>query len=617
MQPLSHVRTRIRKGAVLILVALLLVVMLAMVAYSIDMGYVSTVHTQLQRAADSAALAAAAEMNRNGITAARNRARTIGEQNTSSGAPISIPDGNIVFGVWDLDAKTFTPSATGAGGNAVRVRIEQTPNLFFARAMGIKEAAVTAEAIAIATPRDICFVVDLSGSMNDDTDPCWATIAINNTLGSTVGNDIMQNVYTDFNLGSYPGTNQHIGHPLGSAYQNLTGTASTNAYANMTKDGGPLTASSIPSTYRILSGDSEAVRKQKAYKYIIDYQIKVIMPNAKPTPNITTNYAFWEKYIDYLIIQSSPSGRGTIPPNVNTSARITNYNNPNKQNYPSAAGPSSHRNYVGPRTYIQLLMDLGRDGKIANQFTALSKSSPLCPYHDEVTDGGTFSFPPREMPTHACRRSMIAAMATIEELNSLNPSEEQRDWVSIVSFDKGSPGPQVVQGLTSDYAAAMEACTTLQAVSDVGASTATESGLIKAKQLIEKTSLGGTGREFADKIVVLLTDGQPNIVTSSSSVINTYRSNNASSNWYGGSSYTRDAPLMQAMMMQINGWKTFPVGIGFGTDYNFMDRLARMGSTANENGESPRGSGNPDDYEERLKEIFEDIIANTGVRLVN
>jgi hypothetical protein len=69
--------------------------------------------------------------------------------------------------------------------------------------------------------------------------------------------------------------------------------------------------------------------------------------------------------------------------------------------------------------------------------------------------------------------------------------------------------------------------------------------------------------------------------------------------------------------MQVKGWKTYPVGIGFGTDYSFMDRTARMGSTANDDGESPRGSGDPDEYEERLKEIFEDIIANSGVRLVH
>jgi hypothetical protein len=603
-----------RRGAVVVLTAILLVAILGMAAMSIDMGYVATVHSQLQRAADGAALAAAAEMNKNGLVAAANRAKQIAALNASSGGPINLADSNIEFGIWNLHAKTFTP--TTGGGNAVRVRIQQSPGLFFARAMGIGSTNVSAEAIAIATPRDICFVVDLSGSMNDDTDPCWATNTINSTLGSTVGNSIMQDVYDDFNLGSFPGTNQHIGHPLGSAYRNLTGSASTNAYANMTANGGPLTSSSIPSAYRISSSDSETVRKQKAYRYIIDNQIAVLIPNAKPAPNSTTNYAFWERYLDYLIIRSSPSGRGTVPPNVDTSRTITNFNNPNTQNYPSATGPNSHRNYVGPRTYIQFLMDYGRDEKVAGAFTPLCASSSLCPWNDEMTEGGMFSFPPREQPTHACRRCMIAALSTIQQSNALNPSPDQRDWVSVVTFDKASPGPQVVQPLTSDYRAAMEACTKLQAVSDIGASTATESGLIKAQQVLEKTSLGGTGREFSDKIVVLLTDGQPNIVSSSSTVINNFRNSNPHSDWYGGSSYVYDGPLMQSMKMQAKGWKTYAVGIGFGTDYGFMDRLARTGATADADGRSPRNTGDPSQYEEKLKKIFEDVVANFGVRLV-
>ncbi len=63
-------------------------------------------------------------------------------------------------------------------------------------------------------------------------------------------------------------------------------------------------------------------------------------------------------------------------------------------------------------------------------------------------------------------------------------------------------------------------------------------------------------------------------------------------------------------------WKVFSVGLGLGTDYDFMDRLARMGSTANSDGESPRTSGNPVAYEAELTKIFKNIITNPQVRLV-
>ena len=58
---------------------------------------------------------------------------------------------------------------------------------------------------------------------------------------------------------------------------------------------------------------------------------------------------------------------------------------------------------------------------------------------------------------------------------------------------------------------------------------------------------------------------------------------------------------MQAAKMQAKKWDVDPVGVGLGTDYSFMDRLDRFGGTADENGQSPLGSGNPADYEQRLR----------------
>ncbi len=714
---LSRTTNNNRRGAVVIIAAVLMVVFMSMVSFAVDMGYVATVQTQLQRAADGAALAAAAEMNRSGLSAAITRAQQIGTLNTSSAGPISIPTSNVTFGVWNLTTRSFTPSAPGAGGNAVRVRITQTPNLFFARAMGIGNTTVNTESIAIATPRDICFVVDLSGSMNDDTETCWSTTAINNRYASagypTIGNTVMQDIFTDFNLGSFPGTNHQIGRGLGTFYNSY----SQWAYAEMTKDGGPLSASTIASTYRILTTDTEAQRKTKAYSWIIDNQIKTIMPNARPTPNITTNYGFWAKYIDYLIQTASvtvpppppppstgggssgggssgggssggssggtsppppppppspppigwlnpaspfpsdnlltpgklvagkinissgptqsafasilpsailsgwgqpPNSRGSIPPSIDGQTRLVGrFNNPNTVSFPGAASPSSFRNTIGPRTYINFVLDHGRDLNINGAKSPISVDSSQCPWHSEATDGGNFDFPPREQPTHACRRSIIAAMAIIQSRNAVNPSADQRDWVSVVTFDKATPGPQIARGLTSDYVSAMQAVTRLQAVGDRDASTATESGLIKAQEVLKPTSQGGQGREFSNKVVVLLTDGVPNVTSSSTGTISGYMTANPDSNFYGGGYWWLDGPIMQAKTMTSKQYQTYPVGIGLGTDYNFMDRMARAGTTANSSGQSPRGSGNPAEYETRLKQIFQDIISNAGVRLVH
>ena len=91
---------------------------------------------------------------------------------------------------------------------------------------------------------------------------------------------------------------------------------------------------------------------------------------------------------------------------------------------------------------------------------------------------------------------------------------------------------------------------------------------------------------------------------------------NPDADYYDSSDLEHNAPLVQSAKMQAADWQVFSVGIGLGTDYDFMDRMARLGGTANDAGQSPRGSGNPAEYEQRLTEIFEKIITNPRVRLV-
>ncbi len=466
----------------------------------------------------------------------------------------------------------------------------------------------------MGNPRDICFVVDLSGSMNNDTEPAWAPACMTalNASYSTISNNMMQQVFTDFGYGTYPGTTQWIGQPVGVAQNN-------NAYANLTANGGPLTLSSVSSTYKILSGDSEATRKTKAYKWIIDNQIATVMPSAKPNPT-SANLGYWTYYLDYILPSVSVSGRGTLPPSQST-VRIDSMDNPCTVSYPDATAsiPQSSRNKIGYATYVQFMMDNGRDRQPDGaNYTPLSTLSPNCPYHSESTAGGTFSFPPSEQPTHSARRSIIAAIQQIKLKNSLVSDPNQGDWVSVVSFDTVA-GTVLKQSLTSNYDTAMQACTTLQAVSDSAMSTATETGLIAAQNHIKPASQGGAGRENTQKVVVLLTDGMANLKTSSNSTVSTYRTGHTNSNFYGGTTstdYASDAALMQTNTLQSGGWQLYAVALGLGADYDFMDRMARMGDTANDDGQAPRTSGDPSAYEAELTAIFRNIIESPHVHLV-
>ncbi len=606
-----------RRGATLILFTLMLVCMIAMVAFAVDIGYVNLTRTELQTAADASALAASSVLNQD-ADIIRSTAQNYASKHKSAGASVSLSTSDVELGVWDSTTKAFTPIT--AGGNAVRITARRTSApLFFARVLGRSSFDTTASAIGMANPRDIVFVVDLSGSMNDDSEPAWATTELTTLLTAegypSAANNLMQDIYTDFGYGTFPGTLQWVGAPLGVA-------GNSSAYANLTKNSGVLTLGTVASTYRILSGDGESTRKSKAYKWIIDNQIAVVMPGVKPTPSSgsTTSVNYWTKYLDYVIAPKDVSGRGTLPPSQD-SDRIDGLNNPNSASFPDASDsvPQGYRNQIGYRTYVQFMMDFGRNIKPdGTTHTPLSLSSADCPRHSESTAGGSFSFPPREQPTHASRRALIAAIQVIKERNQNIPDLNQRDWVSLITYDLNSPAPTIHQTLTGDYDAAMLACTNLQAVSDTAYSTATETGLITARNHLQPSSAGGSGRQHAQKVVVLLTDGMPNLNTSDSSTINSYISSNSSSDWYATGSSTNpfNAPLMQAMTMELAGWQVFPVGIGLGTDYTFMDKMARTGGTASDAGESPRGSGNPAHYEQRLEDIFEEIITTPKSRLV-
>ena len=83
------------------------------------------------------------------------------------------------------------------------------------------------------------------------------------------------------------------------------------------------------------------------------------------------------------------------------------------------------------------MMYYGRDVKPdGTNYTPLSLSSNLCacPLHSESVGGTCFSFPPDEMPTHAARSALIAAIQVIQSLNQGISDSNQMDWVSIITF---------------------------------------------------------------------------------------------------------------------------------------------------------------------------------------
>lgn len=140
-----------RRGAVIVLAALLMVVVLGMVAFTIDIGYITHVKTELQRTADACALAAVAQLPDQ--EAAVDTAQSVAKENYGTAGP-DLELSDIEFGYWDRDTATFTPS-TESDVNGVRVTVRRSQandrpiRLFFAPILGQQEASISASAIAM------------------------------------------------------------------------------------------------------------------------------------------------------------------------------------------------------------------------------------------------------------------------------------------------------------------------------------------------------------------------------------------------------------------------------------------------------------------------------------
>src|SRR5262249_38144313 len=113
--PVSHSQ---RRGATLVLSAFLMIVMLAMIAFAIDCGYILLLRTQLQVAADSAALAAAQVMG-SPTTDPVAKAKEYAAYHKAGGRQIQLNSTDIEYGTWDATTKKFLPSVSL--GNAMRI----------------------------------------------------------------------------------------------------------------------------------------------------------------------------------------------------------------------------------------------------------------------------------------------------------------------------------------------------------------------------------------------------------------------------------------------------------------------------------------------------------------
>jgi len=172
---LKRTGARSRRGAVVVLAAILMVVMVAVLAFSIDLGYIATARTEIHRAVDAAALAGAGSLV-DGQMAAEDAALEVFSANPIGGKALKDRTSgaeNVVFetevGHWNPASRTFVPSTDLPSAIKVSAMQRGLP-LFFGRIFDRQEFQVQSEAIARYLPRDIILTLDFSASMNDDSE---------------------------------------------------------------------------------------------------------------------------------------------------------------------------------------------------------------------------------------------------------------------------------------------------------------------------------------------------------------------------------------------------------------------------------------------------------------
>ena len=183
---MRHVRRDPRRGTVLPLVGICLIGLFGFVALAVDLGLLAVSRTQCQNAADVAALVGCRNLNNKPTVTNNNLAAAVALTKSSatgnphlSGYLTNSQIQAVEVGQYNYDpvSQTFrvgtwtdvtnAQTATPANGSwtAMRVTLNVTQPTLFMRVMGVSSMPSGARAVAVHRPRDVAFVLDMTGSM--------------------------------------------------------------------------------------------------------------------------------------------------------------------------------------------------------------------------------------------------------------------------------------------------------------------------------------------------------------------------------------------------------------------------------------------------------------------
>ncbi len=164
-----------RKGAMLVLIALVMIIFIIAAAFSVDVAYMHMVRAELRTATDAAARAGAETLSRTQDTdAAVAAAIQIAEQNIVAGDGLTLtPDLVTIGGMqsngnggFDFVAGLEPLTSVYVFGRRDAGAPDGPVGLFFGGILGVDHFNPVQDASASSTVRDIALVLDRSGSMS-------------------------------------------------------------------------------------------------------------------------------------------------------------------------------------------------------------------------------------------------------------------------------------------------------------------------------------------------------------------------------------------------------------------------------------------------------------------
>ena len=555
-----------RPGAVIVLVAVLIVVLLGFTVLAVDVGYMYNTRAELQNAADAAALAAAAFLSsgtpQDAEQGVRDKAYQYALANKAAGkGNIIDSEADVILGRASMDYVTgkYTFAESVYPWDAVKVIVRRDSQrasgpvgLFFAGIFGKNTANISASAVAALVPRDIAMTVDLSGSMNDDSE-----------------------------LGYYKDTTIN----LTQVWDDLTPEVGGPTWGNMVVWG---TEEIDPDTYRPQDDPGLTYMPYRTSWSTLD----VNRDGIDDFSQLPAGYSTAEKNALKSGSYDSYRSRDYYADRVAVMLRIADWNDNNNNNridstevsyraYPYSGG--SWRDWIKNYVYSTSTRMYAENSAFRYRFGLKTFINYLLENRESHAETPILAQAPCQ-PLEAVKDGVKICLQIMDELDS-------NDQMSLEIY---ATTPNHEHDLTEDYHDVATALDNMQA-GHYDSWTCIGGGLKIAIDELET----GRARGYAKKIIMLMTDGRANVD----------QWGNAGSQYEAAAkSYALD----QARRAAALGVRIYTISVGVAADRALMQEIASITHAE----EFFASSNDPDEYSAQLMEIFGELGGKRPVVLI-